>query len=131
MRARSRSWRRRRRRRSWSREPECRSLQNAEVRMRKAEGKHRCLPPFCLPHSDLCIAMGTRMRALSEVYRSVATNPDAGLSHDGVAASRQRYGGNHLTPLPREPLWKKFIEKFDEPIIQILLAAALLSMFVD
>ena len=31
----------------------------------------------------------------------------------------------------REPLWKKFLDKFDEPIIKILLAAALLSMFVD
>src|SRR5262249_11585992 len=31
----------------------------------------------------------------------------------------------------REPLWKKFLEKFDEPIIKILLAAALLSMIVD
>ncbi|MGH7226080.1 MAG: HAD-IC family P-type ATPase, partial [Gemmataceae bacterium] len=38
---------------------------------------------------------------------------------------------NKLTPLPREPLWKKFLEKFDEPIIKILLGAALLSMFVD
>ena len=28
-------------------------------------------------------------------------------------------------------MWKKFIEKFDEPIIKILLAAALLSMAVD
>ena len=33
--------------------------------------------------------------------------------------------------MPREPLWQKFIEKFDEPIIKILLAAALLSMVVD
>ena len=41
------------------------------------------------------------------------------------------FGANKLTPLPREPLWKKFIEKFDEPIIKILLAAALLSMVVD
>src|SRR5262249_48797898 len=38
---------------------------------------------------------------------------------------------NRLTPLPREPLWKKFLDKFDEPIIKILLAAALLSMVVD
>src|SRR5262245_47180747 len=71
------------------------------------------------------------MRALAEIFQSLPTNADTGLSPEGVAASRQRYGGNHLTPLPREPLWKKFIEKFDEPIIQILLAAALLSMFVD
>ena len=42
-----------------------------------------------------------------------------------------KYGPNRLTPLPREPLWKKFLEKFDEPIIKILLAAALLSIVVD
>ncbi len=42
-----------------------------------------------------------------------------------------QFGVNRLTPLPREPLWQKFIEKFDEPIIKILLAAALLSMVVD
>src|SRR5262249_10314394 len=33
--------------------------------------------------------------------------------------------------LPREPVWQKFLEKFDEPIIKILLAAALLSIVVD
>jgi Ca2+-transporting ATPase len=48
-----------------------------------------------------------------------------------VSRSREQFGANHLTPLPREPLWKKFIEKFDEPIIKILLAAALLSILVD
>ena len=54
-----------------------------------------------------------------------------GLSLEAVAHSRQRFGGNTLTALPREPLWKKFLAKFDEPIITILLAAALLSLFVD
>ncbi|MGH7226587.1 MAG: cation-transporting P-type ATPase, partial [Gemmataceae bacterium] len=54
-----------------------------------------------------------------------------GLNTAAAMQSRQRFGGNKLTPLPREPLWKKFLEKFDEPIIKILLAAALLSMFVD
>ena len=54
-----------------------------------------------------------------------------GLTADQVALSRQRFGSNRLTPLPREPIWKKFLAKFDEPIIKILLAAALLSMFVD
>jgi Ca2+-transporting ATPase len=48
-----------------------------------------------------------------------------------MADSRRRFGANRLTPLPREPLWRKFLAKFDEPIIKILLAAALLSMFVD
>jgi Ca2+-transporting ATPase len=54
-----------------------------------------------------------------------------GLSLEAAAKSREKYGYNRLTPLPREPIWKKFLEKFDEPIIKILLAAALLSMVVD
>jgi Ca2+-transporting ATPase len=56
---------------------------------------------------------------------------ESGLSADAVARSAKQFGANKLTPLPREPLWKKFLDKFDEPIIKILLAAALLSMFVD
>jgi Ca2+-transporting ATPase len=67
------------------------------------------------------------MRAL----REIATNPETGLDPAAVETSRQKFGANRLTPLPREPLWKKFLEKFDEAIIKILLAAALLSMFVD
>jgi phosphotransferase system enzyme I (PtsI) len=41
------------------------------------------------------------------------------------------FGDNRLTPLPREPLWHKFLDKLDEPIIKVLLVAALLSMFVE
>jgi Ca2+-transporting ATPase len=63
--------------------------------------------------------------------REIATNPETGLDPAAVETSRQKFGANRLTPLPREPLWKKFLEKFDEAIIKILLAAALLSMFVE
>src|SRR5690349_1256019 len=71
------------------------------------------------------------MRTLSDVFQKVPSHPENGLSAEGVSQSRRLFGINRLTPLPREPLWKKFIEKFDEPIIKILLAAALLSMLVD
>ncbi len=71
------------------------------------------------------------MRTLQDVQSQLNVSPDLGLSSTAVAESRQRFGVNKLTPLPREPLWKKFLGKFDEPIIKILLAAALLSMFVD
>jgi Ca2+-transporting ATPase len=71
------------------------------------------------------------MRSLHEVLQQLPTSTESGLSPDAVAQSRQRFGANRLTPLPREPLWRKFLEKFDEPIIKILLAAALLSMVVD
>jgi Ca2+-transporting ATPase len=71
------------------------------------------------------------MRPLSDVLQKLPTQAGSGLSAEGLALSRQQFGENRLTPLPREPLWKKFLEKFDEPIIKILLAAALLSMVVD
>jgi Ca2+-transporting ATPase len=70
------------------------------------------------------------MRTRSEIlerFPSAATGLDAGL----VAASRRAFGANQLPPPPRLPAWKRFLEKFDEPIIRILLAAALLSMLVE
>ena len=57
--------------------------------------------------------------------------PEVGLSSAQVAESRAAYGANTLTPIPREPLWSRFLGKFDEPIIRILLGAALLSTVVD
>lgn len=55
----------------------------------------------------------------------------SGLTNEQVEASRQRYGKNILTPPARTPLWKLFFEKFKDPIIKILLAAALLSLVIS
>jgi P-type Ca2+ transporter type 2C len=71
------------------------------------------------------------MRTIVAITQALNFSTEQGLSSAHVSQSKQKYGVNHLTPLPREPLWKKFLEKFDEPIIKILLAAALLSIFVD
>src|SRR5438093_3767821 len=71
------------------------------------------------------------MRTVAEILSALPTQPETGLNPDAIEKSRSQFGVNRLTPLPREPIWKKFIEKFDEPIIKILLAAALLSMVVD
>src|SRR6266851_5080843 len=71
------------------------------------------------------------MRSLQQILADLATSPESGLKPDAIAGSRAKFGANRLTPLPRQPLWRKFLEKFDEPIIKILLAAALLSIVVD
>jgi Ca2+-transporting ATPase len=71
------------------------------------------------------------MRTIQEISQIFPSAAETGLGPDDLARSQERFGVNKLTPLPREPLWKKFLGKFDEPIIKILLAAALLSMFVD
>jgi Ca2+-transporting ATPase len=60
-----------------------------------------------------------------------ADTAESGLTSALVQESRQQFGSNRLTPLPRQPLWQKFLEKFDEPIVKILLAAALLSTIVE
>jgi Ca2+-transporting ATPase len=71
------------------------------------------------------------MRTIREVLDALPTGAETGLDPRTVDDSRRRFGSNQLTPLPRVPLWRRFLDKFDEPIIKILLAAALLSMFVE
>ena len=53
-----------------------------------------------------------------------------GLSAVEVAASRAKFGANILTPPPRVPWWKEFLEKFNDPIIRILMIAAVISIAV-
>jgi len=55
----------------------------------------------------------------------------AGLASDRVGAMRTEYGANLLTPPEREPLWKQYLEKFDDPIIKILLFAVVISAIVS
>ena len=54
-----------------------------------------------------------------------------GLTGQQVEESRRKYGENVLTPPARESLWKKFLEKFEDPIIRILLIAWVLSMVIS
>ncbi|MDR3236279.1 MAG: calcium-translocating P-type ATPase, PMCA-type [Prevotellaceae bacterium] len=53
-----------------------------------------------------------------------------GLTDKEVSVSREQYGDNLLTPPRRESLWKLYFEKFEDPIIRILLIAAVLSLAI-
>ena len=53
-----------------------------------------------------------------------------GLTSSEVEESRRLHGGNILTPPEKVSLWKQFLEKFEDPIIRILLLAWLLSMVI-
>jgi len=53
-----------------------------------------------------------------------------GLTSEQVAASRARHGANVLTPPPREPWWRELLSKFNDPIIRILMIAAVISIAV-
>lgn len=52
----------------------------------------------------------------------------AGLSDEQVVASRKQHGENLLTPPPKTSLWTLYFSKYKDPIIQILLVAAAVSL---
>lgn len=54
-----------------------------------------------------------------------------GLTEEQVLLNRQQYGVNLLTPPEKEPLWKKFLGKFSDPLIVILLVAGILSIGIS
>ena len=54
-----------------------------------------------------------------------------GLTEAEILESREKYGVNILTPPEKESLWSKFLEKFDDPLIRILLVAGLLSIGIS
>lgn len=54
-----------------------------------------------------------------------------GLNDQEVLASRLKYGENLLTPPAKEPMWKRFITKFEDPLIIILLVAGILSIAIS
>ena len=54
-----------------------------------------------------------------------------GLSEEEVIRNRQQYGENTLTPPKRESIWKLYLEKFKDPVIKVLLVAAILSLGIS
>ena len=55
----------------------------------------------------------------------------SGLTDAQVEESRRLHGVNILTPPAKEPLWKRFLEKFSDPLIIILLIAGALSVAIS
>lgn len=53
-----------------------------------------------------------------------------GLTNVQIENSRRLHGNNILTPPAKTPLWKLFLEKLNDPIIEILMAAWALSLLI-
>lgn len=54
-----------------------------------------------------------------------------GLTDAQVLESRKKHGANILTPPEKDPLWKQYLEKFEDPLIIILLVAGALSIGIS
>ncbi len=56
------------------------------------------------------------------------TDKKQGLTAEEVLASRREHGENVLTPPKRQSMWRLYLEKYEDPMVRILLVAALVSL---
>lgn len=61
---------------------------------------------------------------------NIGKNKRIGLTDEQVKQSREQHGKNVLTPPQRTSLWKLYLDKYRDPIIQILLVAAFVSLIL-
>lgn len=54
-----------------------------------------------------------------------------GLTDNEVLQNREKYGVNLLTPPKRPSLWKLYLEKFEDPVVRVLLVAAVFSLMIS
>lgn len=59
------------------------------------------------------------------------TDHRIGLTDEEVLQSRSKHGDNVLTPPKRPSLWKLYLEKFEDPVVRVLLVAACFSLLIS
>ena len=57
----------------------------------------------------------------------LGTDFEKGLSDAQVSSAREQYGANELNEAPPVPVWRRFVAQFNDLVIWVLIAAALVS----
>uniref|UniRef100_A0A3P8UMZ3 Calcium-transporting ATPase n=1 Tax=Cynoglossus semilaevis TaxID=244447 RepID=A0A3P8UMZ3_CYNSE len=65
-----------------------------------------------------------------EVVCVLQADPQLGLTQDEVIRRRTYHGWNEFDISEEEPLWKKYISQFKDPLILLLLASAVISVLM-
>ena len=89
-----------------------------------------CFVGESTPHVTTVYLNAEVSMTLPEVGLQQETIQFRGLTPEEVEVSRQKYGSNILTPPEREPWWKLYLEKFQDPVIRILMIAAAITILV-
>ncbi len=63
-----------------------------------------------------------------EVEKKLQTSTNTGLTQSDATARLQKYGPNELKKEEKIPRWKVFLQGFNDPLMYILIVAALISM---
>eukprot|EP01137_Pigoraptor_chileana_P032354 Opistho-2@21593 len=66
--------------------------------------------------------------AVVDVLHQQRVDPERGLAHVEAGVRRLKHGENDFDVTDKEPIWKKFIEQFKDPLIMLLLASAIVSV---
>ena len=70
-------------------------------------------------------------RSLNRTFADAMSDKRQGLSATEVAMSRLEHGENVLTPPRRQSMWRLYLEKYQDPMIRILLVAAVVSLVLS
>jgi Ca2+-transporting ATPase len=65
-----------------------------------------------------------------EVIKLLRTDPKLGLHETEIESRRKFYGYNDFEVDDDEPIWKKYLGQFKEPMILLLLVSALISLLM-
>ena len=65
---------------------------------------------------------------ITELSQELGADFEHGLTAEQVRRSREKYGANRFSPPQKTPLWKQYLEKFEDPTIIILSICAGLAM---
>jgi Ca2+-transporting ATPase len=66
----------------------------------------------------------------NEIIKILQTDAKLGLNESDVATRRKFYGHNDFEIDDDEPVWKKYLGQFKEPMILLLLVSALISLLM-
>ena len=66
-------------------------------------------------------------RPAADVLAALGSDPDRGLPEAAVGPLRHRHGRNALAEAPPDPAWRQFLAQFEEPVVWLLLAAAVIA----
>ena len=66
--------------------------------------------------------------SIQECETRLGTEIENGLKANQVAERRRLYGKNELTPPAPDPLWKRYLQQFKDPLIGLLVGSAVISI---
>ena len=80
-------------------------------------------------HTNLIKPLNSTWHQLQaeEVVRLLDVNLETGLAAEEVKRRQEQFGLNRITPRPGTPAWLKFLQQFNQPLVYILLGAAVVT----